>query len=147
MSICDLYADWEALGPSSQRFEGLADFANDLLDVWGFDTVTILLQTPPPPHSDLCGAYDSGTETVFINPDHFAADPVDDAIACGIHEILHAAADQAQLNFSDVEEELLAALLSAEVLFEALIGCTSSDVPESGAEGNLPDYPWQSTIP
>ncbi len=140
MGICDVLDGWDT-GPTSERFEAVRDFVNDLLESWGFDQPGWSDQMPPG-YEDSAGVYTKDDDTVHLNPDIFFGDATD-AVNVGIHEGLHATMDQLGWTDPDVLEELMAAGAGYAVGEDLLEGC--EDPTESGSPSDMPSYPWVSS--
>lgn len=141
MGICDTLDDWDDIGPSSERFTELRDFVDDLLSEWGFDPPNWSDQ-PHPEQDGAPGMYDSRTRTIHLDPDFLGNASASDAVNVAIHEGLHAGIDQAGWDLSNAAEEWEAASLGIGVGQDLNEGCKNPT--ESGAPGDMPDYPWIS---
>jgi hypothetical protein len=139
VGICDILDGWDD-GPSSDDFEALRDFVNELLESWGFDAPEWSDQMPDG-YEDSAGVYTSDDGTVHLNPDIFSGDAAD-AVNVAIHEGLHAAMDQMDWEMSGAEEEWTAGSLGLGVGADLAEGC--EDPTDSGGPSDLPEYPFMS---
>jgi hypothetical protein len=115
---------------------------NETLTTWGFDEVPIHFDFPPG-HPELLAAYDPAEEAIYVNPNLLVdvGDDVDSVLITLIHEVLHAMEDQAGWQ-EFTEWEILS--VSQGVYLDAIWDCIS-EIAESGAASNVPDYSWVST--
>ena len=143
MSLCNLYEDWDFLGPSSSRNDQLDNFTKDVLFSWGYDPVDVEFGVPPEPFEDASCIYMLTDKSIIFNPNLLDESTAEDALDCALHEIIHAAQDQSGIP-QGFFEELEAQALASQLLSTSLSECTSSSIPDSGAIGNLPPNPWES---
>jgi hypothetical protein len=142
VSVCDLLDDWDELGPGSERIEGISDLVTDLLESWGYDPTDLEF-------GDLADAdcqYVIEDREIVIDPDFLATAGAEEAFDCALHELIHAAQHQSGVDLGGFLPELEAQLLASKLVDEIAKSCESEDVPESGAEGNLPDNPWECVL-
>ena len=141
MGICDDIADWDEIGCTSEGLEAMREFGNDVLDAWGFEPVDNWTTDWPPPGGgeDFLAAYDPTTTTIHFDPGFLCEATGLDAATTAVHEIVHAAIDQAGWDLPTTDEELEAYGVSQHAAGELETECTSS---ESGSASVIPEYPW-----
>jgi hypothetical protein len=140
-SPCEVYEEWFD-AESEDLIEDFGELINQALESWGFDPVDVV-------SGDLSGEgvggmYEDGVIT--IDQGHEVFDDPDDALSVIYHEAIHAAIDQAGLDFDAIEEEFMAAFLGAAAGQDALEGCESTDPAADSVvkEGYAPPYPFVS---
>jgi hypothetical protein len=139
MGICDVLDGWDG-GPSSDQFETLRDFVNELLESWGFDAPNWSDQMPAGSEGER-GLYTKDDDTIHLSPDIFDGDPTE-AVNTAIHEGLHAAFDQLDWQMPVVENEWKADALGLGVGEDLADEC--KDPTDSGGVKDMPDTPFQS---
>jgi hypothetical protein len=140
-SPCDVYDEWFD-EESEDLLDELGDLINQALEGWGFDPVDVVAGDLSA--EGVAGQYENGVIT--LDQEHEAFGDPDDALSVAYHEAIHAAIEQAGLQFDGVEEELIAAFAGAAAGQGALEGCASTDpAADSVVNDNyVPPYPFVS---
>lgn len=138
---CDVYLEWFD-NESEDLIEELEELINQALEGWGFDPVEVV--NGDLSEEGVAGQYENGVIT--LDQSHEVFEDPDDALSVAYHEALHAALEQAGLEFDSIEEELRAAFMGTAAAQAALEGCTSEDpaADSISMEGYVPPYPFVS---
>lgn len=137
MDACELYESWDQIAGTSEQLDGLQELADGIADAWGLEGVTVEFGEVD---SDDFGQYDPDTNTITIDLDGIS-DP-DEAFDTVFHESMHASHDQWGL--SEAMQEDLHDSLGADAGYladELVADCVSSDLVESGATTDIPNFP------
>jgi hypothetical protein len=140
-SLCEVYEEWFD-EESEDLIEELGELINQALEGWGFDPVEVV--SGDLSDEGVAGQYEDGVIT--LDQSHEAFGDPDDALSVTYHEAIHAAIEQAGLEFDAVEEELRAGFGGTAAAQGALEGCESTDPAADSVvqEGYVPPYPFVS---
>jgi hypothetical protein len=140
-SPCEVYEEWFD-EESEDLIEEFEDLINQALEGWGFDPVDVI--SGDLSEEGVGGMYEDGTIT--LDQSHEVFENPEDALSVIYHEAIHAAMEQAGLDFDAVEEELLAAFGGASAAQDALTGCESDPEADSVVKDDyVPPYPFTSS--
>lgn len=138
---CDVYEELSD-AESEDLIDELGELINQALEGWGFDPVDVV-------NGDLsdegvAGQYQDGVIT--LDQAHEVFENADEALSVAYHEAIHAALEQAGIDFDAVEEELTAAFAGSAAAQNALEGCQSDDpaADSFSKEGYAPPHPFVS---
>lgn len=140
-SPCEVYEEW--FDEESENLIGeFGDLINQALEAWGFDSVQVV--SGDLSDEGVAGQYEDGVIT--LDQSHEVFQDPDEALSVVYHEAIHAAIDQAGLDFDGIEEELIAAFGGGAAAQDALEGCESTDPAADSVvkEGYAPPYPFVS---
>lgn len=138
---CDVYEEWFD-EESEDLIQELGELINQALEGWGFDSVEVV--NGDLSEEGVAGQYENGVIT--LDQSHELFENPDDALSVAYHEAIHAALEQAGIEFAGIEEEIIAGFAGTAAAQDALEGCTSEDpaADSISREGYAPPYPFVS---
>lgn len=146
MDPCELYENWDQMAETGDVRDALRDLLDEIADVWGLEGVKLAFDDlPDVPGRITYGEYDPNTNTITIDDGHLSEK--DETLDTMFHESMHALHDQWGISEEDVADLHGSVEENAGKLKDELIeDCVSTDPPESGVGGKIPDIPGDIEI-